>query len=77
MFENFSARRANISILVGAAMFTVGILIFGSEEGEIESSLVLWLSFGAAFGTDFLLYYRDERAAKGRSAEGTRDSSAG
>jgi hypothetical protein len=61
MFENFSPWKANTSVLVGIVVFVVGILIFGSEEGEVESSLVLWGSFGAALATNLLLHRGDDR----------------
>ncbi len=65
MFENFSPWKANTSVLVGIVVFTIGILLFGGEEGEVESSLVLWGSFGAALATNLLLHRGDDRKRAG------------
>ena len=62
MFPNFSPWKANTSVLVGIVVFTLGLLVFGGDEGELESSLVLWGSFASAFATHFLLHYREDRA---------------
>jgi hypothetical protein len=71
MFDGFSAWKANTSVLVGAVVFVVGLLVFRREEGDTASSVVLWVSFGVAFATDYLLHYREDRARERAARDGS------
>jgi uncharacterized BrkB/YihY/UPF0761 family membrane protein len=71
MVENFNARRANISVLVGALVLTIGTVIVGIDATDAARQAVVGLAFAAAFSTLLWCYRREDRAR----ARTERDSS--
>ena len=70
---NFNVRRANVCVLLGALVMTVGTLAVGLDASDAARQAVVFVSFGVAFATLFLLDRREDRARERAEREKSGD----